>query len=299
MYRKPNLVILGATKSASTLLQKCLDLHPDIYFTPGEVPYFESPDYEHKVKSHISSFFNGRNERYLGIKRPSYIGRPEVPERIKSDLPESKLLAVLRNPIERAISHYFHSMKNGFLPLLPLEAGMNKILEDNDYKCRHPHATAILEYGLYAKYLKKYNFFLNNGNIFILLQEDFIASKSNNMNLVLDFLGLPNYFEKEIEVGHPQKTSYSISSIRISRLFNLFYNKYNQSRTRLYPRKSTKTTQILKKIEGKITARFGNMCARDDRTISERLHQRLFDYYKSDIVETQEIIGKNLQKWLI
>ena len=57
--------------------------------------------------------------------------------------------------------------------------------------------------------------------------------------------------------------------------------------------------EILKKIEGKITARFGNMCARDDRTISERLHQRLFDYYKSDIVETQEIIGKNLQKWLI
>ena len=119
----PNFVIIGAQKSASTFLQVCLSEHPDVFMPPGETPFFESPDYENSDISRLESLFNNRSESKLGIKRPSYIGKPEVPKRIEYHLPDAKLIAVLRNPIDRAVSAYFHYINNGFIPCINLEKG--------------------------------------------------------------------------------------------------------------------------------------------------------------------------------
>jgi len=89
-----NFLILGAQKSASTFLQFCLAQHPDVYIHNREMPIFEDPDYANFSEAFVDRLFEGRSERRLGIKRPSYIGRPEVPERIYRAVPEGKLIAV-------------------------------------------------------------------------------------------------------------------------------------------------------------------------------------------------------------
>lgn len=123
----PNFIIIGAQKSASTFLQACLNDHPDIYMPYGETPFFESPDYERNNIRDLEKIFVDRDEKCIGIKRPTYIGKPEVPERILAHLPNAKLIAVLRNPIDRAISAYFHNINYGFIPAIDVETGSKSL----------------------------------------------------------------------------------------------------------------------------------------------------------------------------
>jgi hypothetical protein len=298
MPELPNLVIIGAAKSASTFLQNSLDRHPEIFFSPGEVPFFESPDYEQTDLTYLKSLFIGRNEKYLGLKRSTYIGRPEVPNRIKKDLPDAKLLAVLRNPIDRAIAHYFHNMRFGLLPFLPAETGLKKILDDKKYSLKNASANEILECGLYAKYLEKYDYNKKNYNMLVMLQENLLHDKKQSLNYVCAFLGLSEAFLEDPNTGRPQKVIYSLKRIRFSRIFNIFYYKYNNSRTRLFQRKSSAFISILKKLEKSIDLHFEKMKMSDNRTLSLELQNRLVEYYRSDINKLEVILKKDLQHWL-
>ena len=116
----PHFVVIGAQKSASTFLQRCLADHPEMWLPRGETTFFEDPTYEASRLSDLERMFSRRRERVLGMKRPSYLSRPEVPGRIRRDLPNVKLIAVLREPISRAVSAYFHMVGGGYLPLLEL-----------------------------------------------------------------------------------------------------------------------------------------------------------------------------------
>src|SRR3954453_11545774 len=108
----PSFVVIGAQKSASTFLQTCLADHPDVFMPKGELAFFESPDYERATLTDLRRLFEGRLERRLGFKRPNYLCKPEVPARLAKDLPDALLLSVLRKPLDRAISAYFHYIRD-------------------------------------------------------------------------------------------------------------------------------------------------------------------------------------------
>ena len=84
--------------------------HPEIWMPRGETPYFEDPDYHQSTPDEFLSQFPHESGKLIGIKRPNYIGKPEAPERIETDLPDARLIAVLRDPADRAISAYFHQI---------------------------------------------------------------------------------------------------------------------------------------------------------------------------------------------
>jgi len=155
----PNFVIIGAQKSASSFLQACLNDHPDIYLPHGETPFFESPDYEQSDIRELQRIFEKRSEKCLGIKRPNYIGKPEVPKRIASHLQNAKLIAVLRNPIDRAISAYYHNIKFEFIPPIDIEIGMRKLIWEPSFSAKYKRSPEIIELGFYCKYLSKYDQF--------------------------------------------------------------------------------------------------------------------------------------------
>jgi len=154
----PNFVIIGAQKSATTFVQHCLSEHPEVYIPKAEIPFFETPDFEQHSLAALERLFDGRREKRLGIKRPTYIGRPEVPGRITKHLPNAKLIAILRNPIHRAISAYYHNINYGFIPVVDVEEGMRNIL-NSVYDYKYKRAREIIEFGFYSKYLKMYGHF--------------------------------------------------------------------------------------------------------------------------------------------
>ena len=107
-----------------------------------------------------------------GIKRPTYLTNPLLPERLICHNPNIKVIAILRNPKNRFISAYYHVVKSGYLDPLPLSKFLELFLDNKKMMLRHPRIEALFSYGLYAKGLKNYIDRLDYQNIKIMFIDD-------------------------------------------------------------------------------------------------------------------------------
>jgi hypothetical protein len=165
-------MIIGAQKSASTLLHQCLAAHRKIYMPPQEVPLFEDPEYGQLGIGSLHALFTRAPEGHLlGIKRPDYLAKPECPARIRQHVPDAKLLATLRDPIDRAISAYYHYMREGWISVRPLEEGMQMLL-DGKHGSSHRRASEILQFGFYHRHLERYRQLFSSEQLLVMLHED-------------------------------------------------------------------------------------------------------------------------------
>jgi len=114
-YRSlPDFLIIGAQKAGTTSLLSYLGQHPNV--TPGfnkEPRYFTS-FFAQPLSVYRSNFplqHAVLPERMTGEATPYYLFHPDVPERVQAVLPDVKIIVLLRNPVDRCISHYFHEKK--------------------------------------------------------------------------------------------------------------------------------------------------------------------------------------------
>src|SRR5690348_3927297 len=112
----PNFLIIGAEKAGTTFLHQALRLHGDVFMPSDEIPFFEDPDYGAPgAWQEFSKLFEpGAGKRAIGLMRPNYLHKPECPARIHKHFPDAKLVVMLRDPVERAISAYNHNVLNRF-----------------------------------------------------------------------------------------------------------------------------------------------------------------------------------------
>ncbi len=108
---KVNCLIVGAQKSGTTALANFLGEHSEICIAPWkELHVFDAPDYEETPsfcdQQYARAFPNYHGQRWVVDATPAYLYLPFVAERIHRYNPEMRLIAILRNPVERAISHY-------------------------------------------------------------------------------------------------------------------------------------------------------------------------------------------------
>jgi len=294
----PNLVIIGAAKSASSFLQKCLNRHQDVYISPGEVPFFESPDYERSRISQLTSLFSGREERVLGIKRPKYIGRSEVPSRIRQHLPQAKLIAVLRHPMKRAVAHYYHNVRFGLLPALPLSEGMRLLLENDSFRASYPAGAEVLECGMYGKYISMYQKLFPRDQLLVMRHDDLVADPLRIANTALDFLDLPELEKIESRGERPQQVVYSMLRTKILRLANPFLFRYDQTKSRLNRRPPSLLGDAVVRLVGKIDHVLRKLPLREDRVPDKVLREKLAAYYRADTGLLSDLIGGNFEDWL-
>jgi hypothetical protein len=122
-YRYPSFFLLGAAKSGTTSLHVWLDRHPEIFMSKPKEPYFFEMECELGADFYFSKYFGGwQGERVVGESRHRNLYLPYVPARVHNFNPEAKLLVVLRNPAERAVSHWWHWRSRGLEPLGPGES---------------------------------------------------------------------------------------------------------------------------------------------------------------------------------
>jgi Sulfotransferase family len=113
----PTFLIIGAQKSATRWLRHNLGAHPDVFTAPYELGFFNSPKrYENLgVEWYRRQFAGWNGERIVGEATPGYMmwrHEPQaVAERIKRTIPDARLMAVLRNPVDRANSAMVHHIK--------------------------------------------------------------------------------------------------------------------------------------------------------------------------------------------
>ncbi|MEQ1592401.1 MAG: sulfotransferase [Thiobacillaceae bacterium] len=152
MPYKPNLFLIGAMKSGTTTLHEMLALHPEISMSePKEPCYFVSPDllkmlwpemwrlgFWKNEASYLALFHAKMGARYYGESSTDYTKRPKIDgiaEKIATFNPDARFLYIMRDPIERTLSHYWHMVEHRGELRPPLEAILNE-----------PHYTEVSHY---------------------------------------------------------------------------------------------------------------------------------------------------------
>jgi Sulfotransferase domain len=207
----PDFVIIGAQRCGTTSLYNNLKKH--LYIVPAlkkEVHFFDInfnkgadwyrahfPSYIYKYTKRI-----GGQNFITGEASPYYIFHPHAPKRVAELLPQIKLIALLRNPVDRAYSHYHHEVRIGYETLSfeeaiarekeRLLAEATKMQEDEDYCSFNHRHYSYLSRGIYIDQLKNWMQFFPSEQVLILKSEDFYNDPPTVVARVLEFLGLPN-----------------------------------------------------------------------------------------------------------
>jgi sulfotransferase family protein len=109
--------MIGAMKSGTTSLARSLGAHPDVYLLPGKSTHFFDRDFARGVAWYGSCFVDGVDARVVGEATNEYMSHPDAVPRMASVIPDARLIAILRNPVDRCYSHYWHQRIRGREPL--------------------------------------------------------------------------------------------------------------------------------------------------------------------------------------
>lgn len=202
----PSFIIVGAQKAGTTSLYSYLKLHPQIY--PGvkkEIQFF-SINYSKGVawyRSHFPLITKAKKGLITGEATPYYLYHPHAAKRIAETLPNVKLIILLRDPVERAISAYWFSMSLGnenlsiheaFKREKDLLAGeKEKMISNEHYYSVNHRSYSFLDRSKYVEQLKNYFQYFERDKIMIIKSEDFFDNPDETYKKVLSFLDLSSH----------------------------------------------------------------------------------------------------------
>ena len=200
----PTFIIIGAQKSGTSSLYAYLAEHPQLVPSSNkEVHFFDAgldPDINNykKGEAWYRSHFSLKKDLDASQKNfeasPLYLFNPEAPHRIYNHIPTVKIIAVLRNPTERAISQYFHekSLNKELLPIyeafLAEEDRLSMALKNKDYKDSNFIHASYKTRGRYKEQLDRYFELFNKEKILILNSEDLFLRTEYTLKQVFNFL---------------------------------------------------------------------------------------------------------------
>jgi hypothetical protein len=220
--KKPDFLIIGAQKCGTTWLWRMLEQHPQTALPQKkEIHYFGGSENYHKGKQWYYDHFTNLDEtKITGEASTTYLfdevpfwynpsrnlkmddSLPSIPDLIKAELPDVKLIAILRNPVNRAISAYNHLMRRVVIKKRSYDEGISPALKIETVARSFPK-NRILEYGFYSKYLKRWFATIPKERFKIFIfEEDLLKTPSKMVFNAYQFLGLAPDFKPEF----PQKT---------------------------------------------------------------------------------------------
>jgi len=223
----PDFYIIGTQKGGTSSLYDYLITHPSIEPCYTKEPsyfdrYFERGLHWYKVsfpfKLHKFIKINFFKKNFLtGEASVRYLDHPFAPQRIKEITPDAKFIILLRNPVDRAHSHYTmiqrrNSEPSSFEKAIEDEEQritepFNKMLNDSNYYSDIYFRHAYLHRGLYVDKIKRWMEVFPKEQFLIIQSEEFFKNPSKTYNDVLEFLGLPSHDLKTYEPIRKQKKS--------------------------------------------------------------------------------------------
>lgn len=186
----PDFIIGGAQKCGTTSLHFYLAQHRDIFMPmkKQETHFFDQDqNYRKGVEWYESCFRDHRNERVIGQTSPLYLYLEKVPDRIYRLLPEVKLMFVLRNPVDRAYSHYWHERKKGREKLTfeeAIEIEGDRINKD----FWHNRHFSYLSRGKYAEQIERYLDYFSLSQMLFIMYDEFKKDSLKTVKKCFNFL---------------------------------------------------------------------------------------------------------------
>ena len=182
--------VIGAQRSGTTFLYHLLNSHPEIEMAQPVRPepkfFLIDELYEQGLDFYYEQFFADRGGGWLlGEKTTSYIESEKAAQRIVECFPDARIVIIVRNPVERAISNYWFSVNNG-LETLPLEAA---IYQEDARRENYDHALisaspyAYMQRGRYIHYIQTYERHFSRSTIKVLIYEQLTQDHASIQDL--------------------------------------------------------------------------------------------------------------------
>ncbi|MBE9192590.1 sulfotransferase [Gloeocapsopsis crepidinum LEGE 06123] len=292
----PNFLVVGAAKAGTTALYYYLKQHPQIYMSPEKEPKFfalegdkldfRGPgDRENICKSAITDIetyrqlFQGvTNEIAIGEASPLYLYSPKAAERIKKYIPDAKLIAILRNPIERAYSGYIMHVREG----RETAKDFAEALQEEETRIHSNWGWGhYVNVGFYHTQLKRYLELFDQEQIRVYLYEDL---KTDPIKLVQDifrFLGVDDTFLPDTSL------KYNVAGVPKNDAIKTLIKNFN----------SIKPAMNLL-VPDKLRHYVRSKIYEKPPTLSKEIHQNLIEVYRKDILSLQDFLQRDLSKWL-
>ena len=265
-----DFLIIGATKSATTWLQRSLQSDDDVYMPDPELHYF-SREYHRGVGWYLSQFGEPGPGRVVGEKSNSYLDEPPAAQRIHEALPHVKLIAQLRNPVDRAYSNYCMLYRRG-----EVGADIERYLDPADAV-----DLRILDGGHYSRHIRAYLDLYPRERLLVLIYEKLKLDPLDQLNAARRFLGLAPVPALPIAGKIKDKTTPMIG------------RRMRRYLARLKPlvaplRETTAFKYVHRLAAHEIT----------HPVLPPGLRDRLIDYYEVDNRKLADLIGHDLAPWL-
>tara|TARA_Y100001972_G_scaffold128853_1_gene192166 strand:- start:2485 stop:3417 length:933 start_codon:yes stop_codon:yes gene_type:complete len=303
--RFPDFLIIGAGKSGTTSIDKYIGTHPHIYMSerkdPGffaSEPYNLSDDMYPESVAYYQRFITNESEylRLFSLAKPDqltgetttmYLYSEGSPDRIRSYIPDTKLIAVLRQPAERIFSRYLHLARENQLPTDSFE----DIFDQNSKWWIRPD---LINEGFYFKHLKRFYDIFPEEHIQVILYDEMKENQETMFRNLFQFLGVEEDFVPETDISYNQSGF----------IKNKWVNKvvgYNNPFVRILRKTSPGLLNTLKSnkavLKGLNSIRSKNL---HRPGLSVDLKKKITEeIYMKDIVQLEKLIGRDLSKWRI
>jgi hypothetical protein len=294
----PNFLIIGAQKAGTTSLYYYLKQHPEVYMSPEKETHFFSYLDEEPVHggpgrpataiirdlAEYRRLFAGvAGERAVGEASPSYLYNERAPQRIGAYLPEAKLVAVLRQPADRAYSNFLHCLRSGREPLADFAAALeaeDRRVEENWGPLWHYRRK-----GYYHEQLSRYYELFEEDQIRVYLYEDLRERPEAVLADIFHFLEVDDAFVADTS------ERYNVSGVPRSRAARALVTRLNSVLPAVKPvLQRVLPYRVRQKIKGRVFEK--------PPGISPEVRAQLTEEYREDVEKLQGLIGRDLSGWL-
>jgi hypothetical protein len=207
----PDFLIIGAQKAGTTALYAYLRWHPGITGPSWKEVSFFDRHYDRGERWYRGQFPLRARGRLVGEASPGYLFHPLAPARVKETVPDARLIALLRNPVDRALSQYHFEVALGREPLSfdeALDAEPERLRADPQAWWDHGYVAR----GRYAEQLERWWLAFPREQLLVLTSEELAADPGRTYARVLAFLGVephelgdyPRVFEQRYDEMRPE-----------------------------------------------------------------------------------------------
>jgi hypothetical protein len=192
--RLPDFLIIGAMRSGTTTLARLLQTHPQVFVPPAkEIHYFDQ-NFDKPLEWYREWFRDADGAAAAGEASATYMAEPAAPARMAGVVPEARLMAILRHPVDRAYSHYWHERKLGREHLGFREALAAERERTATEEVRPRLRFAYLERSRYLPQLRRVCEHYPREAIHLLILEEFERDPEVHFRSVCRFLGVDDSF---------------------------------------------------------------------------------------------------------
>ena len=295
--KKPNFIVIGAMKAATTSLYTYLKQHPEIFMTKVKEPmFFNNFQQENNYKilgkkrkkpttleEYLTMFKDVKNEKAIGEASPAYIYNQKAPQLIKEHLPNVKIIAILRHPTDRAYSNYLHAKRadrensDTFQEAIEVE---KKKIKDNWSPLYH-----YIEKGYYSVQLKRYYQLFPKENIRVYLFEDVVKNTKETLKDIFKFLEV----DENVEIDTSKKANVSGTPSGLMGWILKKMRYYN-----LMPKFAI--SDYLPKFVVKLI--FKSVYKPTEKLNEDSRREITEKYYKDEIRILEKLVDRDLSSWL-